>query len=366
MTTQTNSISEAKPVVMVTGSSGLIGTAVSRRLAREFVVVGLDRPGFPHPPEEAEAVDFDLSIDRSVCDAMAQVKRDQGPRVASVIHLAAYYDFSGEPSDLYEKVTVQGTRRLLDALLQNGFTVEQFLFTSTMLVHAPCEPGQRINEDWPIEPKWDYPKSKVRTEQVIREHRRGVPSVIMRVAGVYTDGGDSIPLAQQMARIYENKLTAKVFPGSTSHGQAFVHLDDLVEAIRLAVERRAQLPEETVLLIGEDRTLSYDELQHTFARLIQGESFETTQIPKALAKTGAWFQDKLPGEDPFIKPWMIDLADDHYELNVGRARRLLGWNPIRSLRDTLPKMADALMKDPAEFYRHNELGAPPAEAPAAR
>jgi hypothetical protein len=39
---------------------------------------------------------------------------------------------------------------------------------------------------------------------------------------------------------------------------------------------------------------------------------------------------------------------------------------MRSLRDTLPKMADALMKDPAEFYRHNELGAPPAEAPAAR
>src|SRR5688572_25951663 len=171
MSNQPDANTNGRPVVMVSGSSGLIGSAVARHLAREFVVVGLDRPGLPHPPEEAEAVDFDLSDDQSVCRALAQIKRDQGPRVASVIHLAAYYDFSGEPSDLYEKVTVQGTRRFLDALHENGFAVEQFLFSSTMLVHAPCEPGQRIDEDWPLGPKWDYPKSKVRTEQVIREHR---------------------------------------------------------------------------------------------------------------------------------------------------------------------------------------------------
>ena len=34
----------------------------------------------------------------------------------AVVHLAAYYDFSGEPSDLYERVTVQGTLRLLNGL----------------------------------------------------------------------------------------------------------------------------------------------------------------------------------------------------------------------------------------------------------
>jgi hypothetical protein len=43
-----------------------------------------------------------------------------------------------------------------------------------MLVHAPCEPGQQIDEDWPVDPKWDYPQSKVRTEQLIRaEHGPG-------------------------------------------------------------------------------------------------------------------------------------------------------------------------------------------------
>ncbi len=40
-----------------------------------------------------------------------------GGRVASVIHLAAYFDFSGEASSKYQEVTVEGTRRLLRALL---------------------------------------------------------------------------------------------------------------------------------------------------------------------------------------------------------------------------------------------------------
>ena len=58
----------------------------------------------------------------------------------------------------------------------------------------------------------------------------------------------------------------------------------------------------------------------------RGETdWETAQIPKAVAKGGAWVQDRIPGiEDPFIKPWMIDLADDHYALDIPRARALLG------------------------------------------
>jgi hypothetical protein len=44
----------------------------------------------------------------------------------------------------------------------------------------------------------------------------------------------------------------------------------------------------------------------------------TPQIPKSPAKAGAWLQDQIPGEEPFIKPWMIDLADDHYALDIHR------------------------------------------------
>ena len=65
------------------------------------------------------------------------------------------------------------------------------------------------------------------------------------------------------------------------------------------------------------------------------------------------------GEELFIKPWMIDLADDHYALDITRARQTLGWEPRRSLRETLPAMVQALHADPLGWYRENHL-TPPA------
>lgn len=353
-----------KQVVIVTGSSGLIGYAVAKRFADEgYATVGFDREGPPHPPPTADCVCVDLTSDESIRRGFEGVRARYGASLASVVHLAAYYNFSGEPSPLYDELTVRGTHRLLREL--KNFEVEQFIFSSTMLVHAPCEPGERIDEDWPLLPKWDYPKSKVKTEELIRAERGDVPAVLLRIAGVYDDLCHSIPLAHQMQRIYERWLTSHVFPGNAAHGQTFIHLDDLVDVFLRLAERRRELPPELVLLIGEPETLSYDELQHTFGRLIHGEEWETREIPKSVAKAGAWIQDEIPGvEEPFIKPWMIDLADDHYALNINRARAVLAthdisWEPKRSLRDTLPVMVATLKAHPLRWYKENDL-TPPA------
>ena len=48
---------------------------------------------------------------------------------------------------------------------------------------------------------------------------------------------------------------------------------------------------------------------------------------------------------------MIDLADDHYVLDISRARTILGWEPRHSLRETLPKMINALKADSPDWYK---------------
>jgi nucleoside-diphosphate-sugar epimerase len=358
MNTKTGNKTE-NGIILVTGSNGRIGGAVMRSFAGRFSdVVGLDRKAPSPPPPGCTYIPVEITSDESVREGLRVLREHHGARVASVIHLAAYYDFFGEPSEKYDEITVKGTGRLLKGLRELDFKVEQFVFSSTMLVHRPAEPGQFINEDWPIEPTWAYPESKVRTEQIIRDERGTIPAVLLRIAGVYDDLCHSIPLAHQMQRINERQLTSRIYSGSTSHGQSFLHMDDLVDAIALVVERRAQLPPEVPILMGEPEPLSYDELQHTFARLIHGEDLETLEVPGALAplaKAGAWVMEKLPGADPFIKPWMIDRANDHYALDITRARTLLGWEPKRSLRGTIPKMIVALKSDPLGFYRENGL-----------
>ena len=351
-------------LILVTGSNGRIGDAVMRRFVGRFSnVVGIDRKAPGPPPPGCVYVPLEITSDESVRDGLRVIREHHGAHVASVIHLAAYYDFFGEPSSKYDEITVQGTRRLLRELRGQDFQVEQFVFSSTMLVHRPAEPGEFITEDWPLEPTWAYPESKVRTEQLIHEERGDIPAVLLRISGVYDDLTHSIPLAQQIQRINERDLTSRVYSGSTAHGQSFLHMDDLVDAIALVVERRAELPPELPLLLGEPEALSYDELQHSIARLIRGDGKETIAIPGALApvaKAGAWVLDHIPGQESFIRPWMIDRANDHYALDITRARTLLGWEPKRSLRETLPKMIEALKADPLTWYHENNLE-PPSE-----
>lgn len=349
----------SRDVVLVTGANGLLGLHTARSLVQQYTVVGAARHD-PRPPVPFEVVRMDITSDDSVQSALKQIREQHGSHLASVLHFVAYYNFSGEHSPKYDQITVHGTQRLLRALHEQAFDVEQFVFSSTMLVHLPCDPGQRITEDWPLAPKWAYPESKVVTEDLIRAERGNIPIVLLRIAGVYDGLCHSIPLVHQMQRIWERNALSHLFPGDLSHGQSFIHRDDVVLAYEQVVSHRRELPPEVAILLGEPVTLSYDELQRAFGWFLHGEDWETHEFPKELAKLGSWVENGIPihiprVEDPFIKPFLIDIADDHYALDLTRARTLLGWEPQRTLRDTIPLMCEALKREPEAFYEENHL-----------
>jgi nucleoside-diphosphate-sugar epimerase len=350
-----------KPTVLITGSEGLIGDPLVVDLSAHHDVASFDiaRP-WKHPELE-DFIDCDLTKDDSVANALGILRQRHGNHLASVIHLAAYYDFSGEPSPLYRDLTIEGTRRLLRGL--QSFEVEQFVFSSTLLVMKPSEDDEPIHESWPTEPAWEYPKSKLATERVIEQERGKMLAVILRIAGVYDENCNSVPISQQISRIYEKKLESYLFPGDASKGQAFVHLDDLTDCFHRAVERRRELGEFEVFLIAEPDVMSYEELQDCIGELIHGKEWPTIRIPKIVAKAGAWTHDVLARkeEEVFIKPWMIDLADQHFPVAIGKAREKLGWEPRHRLRDTLPEMIERLKRHPERWYEKNKLSFPEAK-----
>ncbi|QDV72621.1 NAD-dependent epimerase/dehydratase family protein [Botrimarina mediterranea] len=346
-----------KPVVVITGSTGRIGSALARSLADQYDLYGLD---ITIPEEKLSWIQWlqcDLTSDESVAAAMSQLRETAGGRIASVVHLAAYYDFAGEPSPLYQELTVEGTRRLLDQLQR--FEVGQFVFSSSMLVMKPAEEeGARIDENSPTEASWDYPESKLDAERVIREHRGEIAAVSLRIAGAYDEDCNSIPIAQQIKRIYERDFESHFFPGDLSRGQPFIHLDDVASSIACAIAKRAQLEGFTALLVAEDELLSYGELQDCIGKQLYGREWTTVRIPEMVARAGSWVKNAL-GEDEFIKPWMIEMADDHYPLDCSLAKRSLDWSPKRRLSETLPEMLRRLKEDPARWYEINGLGEPP-------
>ena len=356
---------------MITGAAGNLGRSLADAFADRFRIVGLDvkaKEGLDFP-----LIEVDLSSDESTAQALAEIRERFGTRIAAVLHLVAFFDFSGEPNPLYETVNVEGTRRLLRAL--RDFEVGRFIYSSTMLVHVPCRPGEHIDEHWPIGPGWAYPESKARAEAVIREEHGAIPYAILRFAGVYDEQSSVPTLANQIARIYERDLESYFYSGSTDVGQAMLHRDDMIDAVRRTLERRSQLPPETEILIGEREAIGYDALQDELGYLIHGvDDWPTIRVPKPIAAAGAWAQEKLEpvvpdvfdqGEKPFIKPFMVWMADAHYALDTGRAERLLGWRPRHRLKDELPAMVAELKRDPIGWYKRNGITPPPAISEAA-
>lgn len=349
---------DSKPVLLVTGSSGLIGTRLVEALSAEYSVAALD----VRPPKKAIPgavfINCDLTRDDSTANACDEVSLRFGCRLASVIHLAAYYDFSGKPSPLYRDLTVEGTRRLIKQLRR--FSVEQFIFSSTILVMKPVEKEDAIiTESSQTTAPWDYPSSKLETEQLIKEEHGAVPIVILRIAGVYDEECHSIPVAHHISRINERKLKSYFFPGNARRGQPFVHLDDLVDCLERTVRLRKELGPEEVFLIAEPDIVSYAELQDQLGELIHGVEWPTIRIPKPVAKATAWVEEQVAGdEEVFIKPWMIDFADAHYPIDITRSRERLGWDPQHRFRDTLAKIIGKLKTNPREWYRENGLPLP--------
>jgi len=350
----------ALPLVVIIGSDGNIGNSLKQALQDNYRIIGIDRPG----------TDCDISIDLRSSDSVMQgtdeLREAHGKHIAAVVHLAAYFDFSGEDSPMYHEINEEGTRRLLKAL--QAFSVERFIYSSTMLVHRAGEVGSTIDESADIAPQWAYPQSKARTEKIIDEERGQIPVALLRLAGLYDDEMAVPTLANQIANIYEKDAKSMLYAGDIRAGQSFIHRKDMIDLFVRAIDRRQQLPEETEILAGEADILSYRELQKLIGEHVHGvEEWRTLSLPKNVAKAGAWLEESAEplvpddfdeGKKPFIKPFMIDLASDHYALDISRAKSLLGWEPQHSIKQTLPAIIRSLKQAPAEWYQRNGLDLP--------
>jgi hypothetical protein len=121
-----------KPIVLITGISGNVGSSLSKSLSCDYHVVGMD---LSEPSDGGDWIKIDLTSDSSVAQAMREFRDRFDDHIASVVHLAAYFDFTGERKALYEQVNVEGTRRLLRAL--HGLKVEQFVCCGSSSLAIP-------------------------------------------------------------------------------------------------------------------------------------------------------------------------------------------------------------------------------------
>jgi nucleoside-diphosphate-sugar epimerase len=261
--------------ILLTGATGFLGgylieEMVSRGLQPLAMVrkssnkSDLEKLGVP-------IIEADLSDPVSLLDAT--------DRVETVIHLAAYYTFHGT-RDLYEKITVQGTRNLLDACLKN--TVRRIIYCSTTEVLGPVEdpPG---SEESPPNPQFEYGRSKLRAEALVRKYgAKGLEYTIIRPSGLYGPKNVDDVAFWFITSFARNSLPTRFIVGSGKSLIQFTHVRDAVRAFILALEKPEKSSGQTYI-IADRKCYSYSEVYELLAEICSRHP-PGMHVPPPLAK----------------------------------------------------------------------------------
>ncbi|MFZ2508317.1 MAG: NAD(P)-dependent oxidoreductase [Steroidobacteraceae bacterium] len=166
--------------VLVTGSSGQIGGAISARLALRHQVVGLDlRPG----PL--------TSLVGDICDSSLLAASCRG--VEAVIHTASLHapDLGLRSVGDFRRTNVDGTKRLLAACGEAG--ISRFVYTSTTSLygHALVPAGGEavwVTEELEPQPRDIYDETKLEAERACAEAARaGMTCISLRMSRCFPE-----------------------------------------------------------------------------------------------------------------------------------------------------------------------------------
>lgn len=209
--------------ILITGSRGLVGTALGRALAPRFDVTGLDLE--PRARDVGGDTRDAALVERLVAD------------VDGVVHLAAVSRvvWGEHDPERCKTVNVDGTRNVLEAA-RRAPRAPWVLFASSREVYG--QPDMLPTpEDAPLRPVNIYGRTKVDGERLSDESRAlGAQTAIVRLSNVYgspVDHADRVVPAFVRAALGGGVL--RVDGGDNTFD--FVHVDDAVRGLSALVDR---------------------------------------------------------------------------------------------------------------------------------
>ncbi len=158
-----------KNTVLITGASGFIGTALIARLRKQYYIIGIDK--VLHKDRDSSVLWYkvDISDKKHLNETLREIKEKVSSKIDYVFHLATYYDMLNEENEMYRKTNENGTRYLLDNLID--FDVNNFIFTSSTIVMKPSIDGEKLGENSSLTSTFYYGKSKIEGEKIVLEKK---------------------------------------------------------------------------------------------------------------------------------------------------------------------------------------------------
>jgi nucleoside-diphosphate-sugar epimerase len=307
--------------ILVTGATGFTGSHLVRSLVADgqrvrAVVRSADQARHKLPG----AVEL---IEGDVADGEVLTRAVQG--IDTVYHLAAVYREAKHKDSEYERVHVEGTRRLLQAA--TAHRVRRFVHCSTVGVHGDvAEPP--ADEEAPYGAGDIYQRTKLEGERVARSFAGDLEVAVARPTAIYGPGDTR--LLKLFSMIARRRF---VLLGRGDIFYHMVHIDDLVRGLRL-LGTHPSAPGEVFILGGE----RYYTLKQITALIASAEGVPEPRLrlPARPFQLAGSLCEKICvplGIEPPIHRRRVDFFTKSRAFSIRKARRVLGYRPQVGLLD---------------------------------
>lgn len=313
---------------LVTGASGFVGRPLCEEMLRRgWQVVAAVRSFGQAPPGVEVATVGAMDGETDWRSALRGVE--------VVIHLAARVHIMGsngavDPLGEFHAVNVDGTLHLARQALQAG--VRRFVYLSSVKVNGEQTlPGQRFTEEDAPAPLDPYGISKYEAEEGLRTlvQQTGMEVVIIRPPLVYGPGVKANFLNMM-------KWLSKGVPmpfGAINNRRSLVALGNLIDLVITCLDHPAAANQTFLAADGED--LSTTELLRRMAQAL-GRPARLLPLPVSVLEAGA----RVLGRRDLAQRLCGSL-----QVDISKARTLLGWNPPISVDEGLRRTARGFLQE---------------------
>ena len=291
--------------ILITGSSGTVGTGLCEALMEEHHAVPVDvRPNKWNERISAETLLVDLT------------KKEQLSRMPQnvdlVVHLAAnarVYDLVVNPDLAYENILT--TYNVLEYARRTD--VPKIIFASSREVYGSIPGVNAVSEDMLDITRCEspYTASKMAGEALVNSYRRvyGIEAAIVRLSNVYGRYDDSTRVVPVWISNALRNAPLHVF--GPEKELDFTYLDDAVDGIRRVVER-------------------FDAARGKPINLSSGSSEKLISVAQLLCELTNSRSEIVKNETRPGEVWT-------YRADLSRAKQLLGYEPKVDIRSGLDK-----------------------------
>jgi UDP-glucose 4-epimerase len=320
--------------VLVTGASGFVGKALVQRLALQpgcFTVAAVR--GLPLYGAAAFSGGLpDGTVQWVELGDLAKAEFRPGlfDDVDVVVHCAARVhvmeERDADPLAAFRAVNLNGTLNLARAAAQAG--VRRFVFLSTVKVHGEGTPyGKPFTADAVLCPVDPYAVSKMEAERALMAlaAETGLEVVNVRPPLVYGPGVKANFLSMMK---WLNKGIPLPF-GAIRNGRSLVALDNLVDFLMVCLDHPDAVGQAFLVSDGEDLSTS-DLLRRLGVAL--GKPARLIPVPPALLQGAGILLGKRD---------VIERVCGSLQVDIAKARTLLGWTPPVSVDSALASTAAA-------------------------